>query len=127
MKAKDLRSGDALLLLDGRTMTIQSIAVKHLKESITVDNFEVEGFHTYFVGSFGVLAHNVCFSYSDLRAIANTDKHKTISYADAMAYGELAYAYGVDYHPPMTHPNRGGYWANIYHISVAGVHIRVQR
>jgi hypothetical protein len=66
VKAKDLRPGDSLLLLDGTTLTILSVAHKHLDTPITVYNFEVEGFHTYFVGDIGLLVHNSCLpdSYS---------------------------------------------------------------
>ena len=38
------------------------VTVQHelLESPVTVYNFEVEGFHTYFVGSTSVLVHNRC-------------------------------------------------------------------
>ncbi|MBR6563608.1 MAG: Hint domain-containing protein, partial [Clostridia bacterium] len=58
VKAKDLRPGDTLVLLDGSTATVDSVTFATLDKPITVYNFEVEDFHTYFVGMNGLLVHN---------------------------------------------------------------------
>ncbi|MCL4742684.1 MAG: hypothetical protein KJZ54_10830 [Phycisphaerales bacterium] len=56
-----LEAGDAVLLLDGSTGVVSSIAFTNARA--TVYNFEVEGLHTYLVGTDGVLVHNAipCF------------------------------------------------------------------
>ena len=127
IRAKDLKAGDIILLLDGTQARIESVESEQLDKPVKVYNFEVEDYHTYFVGRDGWLVHNVCTSYGLLRSIAKTDMRSSISYADAMAYCDLAAEYGVDYHLPMTHPGRAGYWSSIYHIKVAGIHIRVNQ
>ena len=49
-----------LLLSDGSYGIIKSIKVEKLSEPETTYNFEVEDFHTYFVGTNEVLVHNAC-------------------------------------------------------------------
>ena len=58
VKAKDLRTGDVLRLLSGETVTVESVTITHLDTPVKVYNFEVEDFHTYFVGEDGWLVHN---------------------------------------------------------------------
>lgn len=60
IKAKDLRAGDVLYLLDGSTAVIEYIELVLLTCPVSVFNFEVEDFHSYFVGNLGFLAHNTC-------------------------------------------------------------------
>jgi hypothetical protein len=55
-----LRAGDELLLLCGRIVIIEIIQHEILENPITVYNFEVEDFHTYFVTEIAVLVHNTC-------------------------------------------------------------------
>ncbi|PJZ78545.1 TIGR04388 family protein [Leptospira neocaledonica] len=56
-QVKDLQSGDIILTASGEALAIESIEVEDRKE--TVYNFEVEDFHSYFVGENGVWVHNV--------------------------------------------------------------------
>ncbi|MDF3821240.1 polymorphic toxin-type HINT domain-containing protein, partial [Leptospira sp. 96542] len=53
---KDLVSGDVALSADGRELVITDITIDERAE--TVYNFEVEEYHTYFVGEIGVWVHN---------------------------------------------------------------------
>ena len=53
----NLVAGDELLTEDGRVVYVEEVIVERLAESIKVYNLEVEGLHTYYVGS-GVLVHN---------------------------------------------------------------------
>ena len=53
----NLVAGDELLTEDGRIVYVKEVKVERLEESIKVYNLEVEGLHTYYVGS-GVLVHN---------------------------------------------------------------------
>ena len=63
IRAKDLKSGDIILLLDGTQARIESVVFEQLDKPVKVFNFEVEDFHTYFVGHDGWLVHNVgCFT-----------------------------------------------------------------
>jgi hypothetical protein len=55
-EARDLKSGDLMFTADGKLLTISSIEVDGREE--TVYNFEVEDFHTYFVGESGIWVHN---------------------------------------------------------------------
>ena len=56
VEARSLRTGDALVLEDGRTIRIASLTVESRTERVY--NFSVEGAHTYFVSRTGVLVHN---------------------------------------------------------------------
>jgi len=48
------------LLSSGQVDTIEAINVELLDQPITVYNFEVEDWHTYFVSVNNVLVHNMC-------------------------------------------------------------------
>ena len=60
IEAKSLTTSDELLLSTDKVVTIKSIEVEELVESETTYNFEVEGFHTYYVSETKVLVHNKC-------------------------------------------------------------------
>ncbi len=60
--AINLRSGDKLVLVNGEYAIVEKIQHEILEQPITVYNFEVEGFHTYYVGDIGILVHNMCGS-----------------------------------------------------------------
>lgn len=58
--AIDLRAGDILVKSNGEYVVVEAVEHELLEEPITVYNFEVEGFHTYYVGDTSVLVHNDC-------------------------------------------------------------------
>ena len=58
--AKDLHINDKLKLQNGEDAFVDEIGLEQLDTLVQVFNFEVEDFHTYFVGSNGVLVHNLC-------------------------------------------------------------------
>ncbi len=60
VSAQNLKFGDRVLLSDGTYGIIQTVEVETLSAPETTYNFEVEDFHTYFVGT-GVLVHNKMF------------------------------------------------------------------
>ncbi|MCG6146457.1 polymorphic toxin-type HINT domain-containing protein [Leptospira bandrabouensis] len=64
VQAKDLHPGDVALGADGKELAITDITIDEREE--TVYNFEVEGYHTYFVGEIGVWVHNECTKTSPL-------------------------------------------------------------
>ena len=60
--ARSLRAGDILVLSNGELVTVEWVQHEILESPIKVYNFEVQDFHTYFVGECGVLVHNNCKS-----------------------------------------------------------------
>ena len=59
-KAVHLRAGDRLQLLNGEYVVVEQVQHELLEDPVFVYNFEVEDFHTYYVGSESVLVHNKC-------------------------------------------------------------------
>ena len=58
--AQDLKLNDKLELRDGEDAFVDAVRYEKLDKPIPVFNFEVEGFHTYYVGDSCVLVHNTC-------------------------------------------------------------------
>ena len=58
--ARALRAGDILVLSNGELVIVEWIDHEILESPVKVYNFEVEDFHTYFVGESSVLVHNEC-------------------------------------------------------------------
>ena len=59
--AKNLRAGDILVMLNGEQVVLEFVQHEILESPIVTYNFEVEDFHTYYVGKTDVLVHNKCF------------------------------------------------------------------
>ena len=55
-----LRAGDILLLLNGEYVVVEKVQHEILEAPVTVYNFHVEDYHTYYVTEVGILVHNVC-------------------------------------------------------------------
>lgn len=60
INAGDLRVGDVLVTLEGSSIIIERIYREQLETPETTYNFEVEDFHTYYVGDQEFLVHNKC-------------------------------------------------------------------
>ncbi len=62
--AIELRAGDMLVTVNGEYVVVEKIQHELLETPVTVYNFEVEDFHTYYVSADaindGVLVHNKC-------------------------------------------------------------------
>ena len=58
--ARSLRAGDVLVLSNGELVTVEWVQHEILESPIKVYNFEVQDFHTYFVGENGIFVHNGC-------------------------------------------------------------------
>ena len=56
MRVAELKIGDSVKLFDGSNLVIEQITV--VPGRTTVYNFEVEDYHTYYVGDAKVLVHN---------------------------------------------------------------------
>ena len=57
--AAKLRAGDILVLVNGEYVVVEKVQHELLEAPIKVYNFQVEDYHTYYVGV-GVLVHNSC-------------------------------------------------------------------
>lgn len=58
VNAGELKVGDELLDSDGEVLFVENYTVELTKDLITVYNFQVEDFHTYYVGKCRLLVHN---------------------------------------------------------------------
>ena len=58
--AVDLRAGDILVMLNGGYVVVEQVQHELLESPETTYNFEVEDYHTYYVGNTEVLVHNQC-------------------------------------------------------------------
>ena len=63
--AIDLRAGDILVLSNGEYVIVEKVQHEILESPIKVYNFEVQEFHTYYVGENPVLVHNRCKTIYD--------------------------------------------------------------
>ena len=59
INAIDLKSGDILVLSNGEYVTVEQVQHEILETPVKIYNFEVEDFHTYYVGENSVLVHNL--------------------------------------------------------------------
>lgn len=77
--AKELVVGDRLKLFDGNEASIDEISTEEFDKPVKVYNFEVEDFHTYYVGSCCILVHNTCVPKSPKKlsdsALKKVDVH----------------------------------------------------
>lgn len=60
VEASSLHAGMTIWFANGTKGTVADISNEGLEEPVTVYNFEVEDFHTYYVGASCVLVHNMC-------------------------------------------------------------------
>ncbi len=58
--AIEIRAGDILKLANGKTAVVSKVYSEALSSPVIVYNFEVEDYHTYYVGEDSVLVHNWC-------------------------------------------------------------------
>ena len=58
--AVHLRAGDILQLVNGEYVVVEKVQHEILETPVTVYNFQVEDYHTYYVSDTGVLVHNKC-------------------------------------------------------------------
>ena len=58
--ADDLCAGDVLVLISGQYVVVDKVVHEFVDEPVSVYNFQVKDYHTYFVSSSAVLVHNKC-------------------------------------------------------------------
>ena len=71
--AINLRAGDILLLQNGKYLIVEAIQHEILERPVTVYNFEVADFHTYYVGNSSILVHNTCGTGNTSKQIIKND------------------------------------------------------
>lgn len=71
--AKDLKLNDKLELQNGEEAFVDTIRREKLDQPIQIFNFEVEDFHTYYVGAGCVLVHNLCTQKAARRAAKRSE------------------------------------------------------
>ena len=77
VKAESLKIGHKVLLSNGKNGIINSVETEDLDDPVATYNFEVQDYHTYYVGSEGILVHNACGGENNiLKNIEYTDKVK---------------------------------------------------
>ena len=72
--AVHLRAGDILVLVNGEYVVVEKVQHEILEVPVTVYNFQVEYYHTYYVTNSGVLVHNVCDTASSAKLRSNLVK-----------------------------------------------------
>ena len=73
--AYDLKVGDKVRLEDGTTGTVEKAKHVALDTPVTVYNFEVEDFHTYYVSEQKVLVHNTCAATAKNTQVAKSSNN----------------------------------------------------
>lgn len=129
ISACKLRAGDILVSLKGAYVIVEQVQHEILENPVKVYNFEVEDFHTYYVGTGdGVLVHNTCRKFnSDQQAVIDLARENKagLTRSEAEILVDFAKEYGINAHSPMIHPNRSGIWSFTEHIKIFNMHIPV--
>ena len=63
----NLLVGDKLVSAIGEDLLIENYHIELMDDYVSVYNFQVEDFHTYFVGDCGVLVHNAEYLDEDVK------------------------------------------------------------
>ena len=72
--AVHLRAGDILVLVNGEYVVVEKVQHELLEAPIHVYNFNVAGFHTYYVTGSGVLVHNSCAQNGSYEIFTNDNR-----------------------------------------------------
>ena len=130
-----LRAGDVLVTVNGELVVVEWVQHELLESPIKVYNFEVEGFHTYYVGDDGgVLVHNRCempsFNPNQTAVIKLAKEYKKtgIGKEEADILWSWAKEYGLSSfrksnHMPKYDKYLGG---SQLHLKINGMHINVR-
>ena len=105
--AIELRDGDVLVLSNGEYVVVEKVQHEILETPVKVYNFEVQDFHTYFVGEHSVLVHNTCGVHTpDKRALLQLGREmqiraksgRVMSLEEARILDSWAVEYGIPQH-----------------------------
>lgn len=86
--ACELRAGDILVTLNGEYVVLEVIQHELLESSEITYNFEVEGFHTYYVGAISVLVHNMCAKKADIKQVEDAAKKLKMTPSKRREFGD---------------------------------------
>lgn len=85
--AIDLRAGDILVMLNGEYVVVEQVQHELLENPEATYNFEVEDYHTYYVGETGVLVHNKCY-----KKLSNSNyRNNALKYYKSDGVGKAAH------------------------------------
>lgn len=102
--AIDLRAGDILVLRSGEYVIVEMVQHEILETPVTVYNFEVEDFHTYYVGNNAVLVHNKCIiNQKGVKVEVRTSNEHGLPHAHVSGNGPNT-TIGLDKVPMKNHP-----------------------
>ena len=103
--AIQLRAGDRLQLLNGEYVVVEQVQHELLESPVTVYNFEVEDFHTYYVSDSAVLVHNKCVvNQNGVKVEVRTrEDPRHIPHAHVSGNGPNT-TIGLDMQPMKNHP-----------------------
>ena len=134
--AAHLRAGDILVTVNGEFVVLELVQHELMEAPITVYNFQVEDFHTYYVGNDSVLVHNAkcdgwgagSYNSSESSLEDHFDRHgfevgvtsSTAYYNKAYSFAQTVLRKGVPGHyvPGFT-PNTYRYFYNGKYIDLA--------
>ena len=83
-----LRAGDILVLVNVEYVVVEKIQHKILEAPVTVYNFHVEDYHTYYVTNTGVLVHNMCAKKRDIKQVNQAAKQLDMPPEVRRAFGD---------------------------------------
>ena len=81
IKAGELIVGDELISVNGEDLIIEKFFIEKAAEPVDVYNFQVEDYHTYFVGGNKVWVHNADYKNANIQSFTIKDKHLSNSTA----------------------------------------------
>ena len=102
ISACQLRAGDILVMLNGEYVVVEQVQHELLESPVAIYNFEVEGFHTYYVGDTEVLVHNTCGDYKRFRTDQDLEIH----------FGQHGSEFGGLYQTPQEYLDGANYVLN---------------
>ena len=111
--AGDLEVGTTLIDNEGNELHLQIVRWEQLQNPVPVYNFAVEEFHTYFVGNFNALVHNLCDTgtgkyevgaYKDIKGVNGLDAHHV---GQKAVMKKFSSAYNPDTAPAINVPKVG--------------------
>lgn len=91
----DLLENDEVLLYNNDTARLLQKEVEELSYEETTYNFEVEDFHTYYVGEKNILVHNSCSGNGTNNGANNVNNANNVSNSKTTVHGK---AHGSDIH-----------------------------
>ncbi len=103
--AEYLDPGDTVVLANGDFDVIDEVYHETLAEPVTVYNFNVEDYHTYYVGEDSVLVHNKCsVNKNGVKIDVRTSNEHGLPHAHVSGGGKNT-TVGLDMLPMKNHPS----------------------